>query len=666
MNFLSQAFVGFAAISSMSIVSPCAEDDGTELWLARLTSGSAAEREGAQRWLGIHLRESDYPLLARYAGDADAETSRRLASALSSEDRHLGLTIFLQNEVDESLSALGRLAFDDLLSSWCPGALDKSVSRHTVERLLDDHVGRSFAVSEQLIMTDAVVDRYSRLLDLGVPVVLSPDQVGTEAKIHEFEGSMLDVMTELCSENGLTYRGVGDWAGEEPSRTSWIMVSAKRSSRSKSGGEQIAEWCDIIEAGAPSAAACARALGACGWPAALRWLDQRWAERGDESALEGLLTAAAFGRVGRSLQEPAARAMLLARSEAATSRLQAERIARALIGAGAMTTGGELRAAELLDSWATLDNRQRWIRLYIIEGQRAGAESVRNFVRAMVLNPQPMAPALRFQAMRALAALPEREAVSIVIPNLEMLAVWAKANGHERDLLVLLDALSAEVGELGFGAGSAQDRLLLRWYLRKGEAERAAAILIRCVARSSTTERAILSDQMLAWRVEVGPRLLEASVELALSELSGSELMTVTEVALLGGCLNRNYHEAIFDRIVREPQLTAQEFEELGALVAGPRGGAAQALLEQALAQPNQIDPLARNGLVLGLERALRTLRASGQSERANAMIQSVWRVVAPKSSVWHEGLNSKVWPQEGSGLPIDLSRLERRIPAEF
>ncbi len=674
------------ALASLAPAGAGAEvpEDALDLWLARLASGSANERESAQRWLSVNLETSDFPRLALEARRADAEMARRLALALAAEDRHLGLAVLLQGESSRELVAIGDAAFEELATRWCPGSAGKSASRRTVEMILESRAETVLVSKGGPTSAGELVDSYDRQLGFGLPLVTLPALAGREFKLDSMAGNMLEHLGEFCSDHGLTMTGIGSWEGELPGANAWILISPLSGARSRSGAERLAGWCRSVERGSSDARESALALAATGWPAALQWLDQRWTGRGDLNALEGLILAAGKGRVASSLRRPALRAELLERAdrvldsmevsldgldpqsplEREISAREAERIARALIGAGPMTLGGEGRPGTWFDSWSELNDAQRWLRLFVLEGQRAGTSAERTFLMSLIGSSSAGPVALRMQALRALAAFPPGPLQVPRIAQLEKLVGWSIDVDEEAELLIVLGALGVEPSEEDFGRGTDEQRFLVAWRLSRGEAEQAAKGLLGCLGRSSL-ERRELSDRMESWRLEYGPGFLKEVVDLSLALATDEDRQLLAELALLGGCLGARAQRSFYETLKGEAQPSARELEWLGALVAGPDGVQAERLLMEILVDlPGGI--ARRNGLVKGLNRAVRGLREAGLDERSRNLIQAVWEQVAESDSPLLGRLGPPGWPRIAPPEVLALQKLERRLPSSL
>jgi len=652
------------------------EDVGS--WLERLGSARAEERERAQRWLGMHLESADYPAFATHARGADAETARRLALVLASEDRHLELAVLLLGEGERELAAIGRAAFDDLVRHWCPGASDELARRQTVIRALVQRAETHYREPTRYEELGTVVEGYDRLLDLGVPLVLSPRVAEREQVVAGGEGDALSLLENLCSGHELAYGGVGEWSGEEPGHSAWILIAPKSGVESLRGTDQLARWCKEVDAGGPLAAPSARALAATAWPAALAWLDRRWSERGDENALEGLLTAAARGRVGRSLQRAAGRAALLARADRALdveelrlerledagrrsspSRRRAERVGRALVAAGPVTLGGGGRGFDPFEGWGELDDAQRWLRLHVVEGQGAGSDQERDFVRSLVEAVDAGPPALRFQALRALAVWPPVDGLRVA--GLRELLTWAFARGLERELRVVLDSLDADptAGELG--AGRVAHGWLAGWWLQRGEPVQAARELRAALEGAPTPELAAWSGRLREWRRVFGPRLVTEAGRMLL-QLPVEDRGELAEVLLLGGCLDDEERHQLFEALPPNDQLDARQLELLGALVVGRDGQTALERLIELLREP-PTNPIRVAGYLRALDRAHALLVEAGLEDRRSGLESAVWERSGERDFRLRSRLNARRWPRSEPPQVVDLARLDPGLP---
>ncbi len=677
------------ALSLVVAIPGTAPEEDPTPWFERLRSDSALERQAAQRWLATHLVPGDYPLLAARARDADPETARRLALALGSDDRHLDLVVLLLGEPLDELEEIGRQALDDLLNRWCPGITETSARRREVALAVGEVAETVFVDRARVERLELAVDRLARLGDLGLPLVLAPGIADREVRRAPQEGRAFEHLRALCAEEGLAVTGIGDWSDPmRPGAGSWILVSPKSGARSRTGADRIADWCRVVEAGRPGAATAARSLAASGWSAVLHWLDRRWSERRDEAALEGLLAAAAQGRVGRSLMRADERRALLERADRALDSREreldalnageldaseaqrfAERVARALGSAGPMTLGGGDDSALLLEGWQDKGRAQRWLRLAVLEGRRGGGERVGGFLRALVEDPAELGAPLRFQALRALAQASAPGDGATRVARADELVAWCLEQGQEDELLVLFEALEVP---LTTGAPEVRDDALLfalRRALRAGDSALATTLWLRCAQEVRRPARSALVRTLAAARLESGPRLVGevAAAVLARSEeagVDGDELARRVETCLLAGCLEGRRQGTLGEALEAGGLEARQDgLELLGALVAGPRGeGAERRLLALLRSQPR--DPELIEGLIRALGRALTALDQAGLDDRHRRLRESVWQASASGDSPLHRRLGHQVWPPSRPARVRDLFRHERELPS--
>jgi len=676
--FLALALLAFPDLPAAP---PPAADQGVGEWLDRLASGSAAERNRAQRWLAANLRLDDYPDLAGSARGADPETARRLVHALGSDDRHLALAVLLFDEPEEEVVAVGEQAFDELVASWCPGAASQPVSRHEVLRALREVPGAELVLRPAPVRDGGgesvfeTLDRLARLGGFGVPLVVAPSLADRRFEHGVLQGTPLDLLADLRVRANLSYAGVGDWSGEAPGEGAWILVTARGGARLDDGGRRLRRWCRMVESGGSQADAAARALGASAWPAALAWLEKRWVSRRDRAALEGVLAAAQRGRIASFLNSVAERRQLIGvadqmlASGTAEGRGLALRIARALARAGAMTLGGEDRSGELFNHWEELSETRRYLRLVIAEGQHSGRSDVRERLLQGVEDPRPAHPALRLQGLRALATLPERPLRSVRPAELERLVEWAISSGHGRELIVLLAGLGVEPPPEPLGGIGAFDLFSAGWYLGRGDDDEFVTLLAQRGAKADPRLDPRLpatsswSANLARWREERGPDALEKLVARALETIRGEDRERLQALALLGGCLDGPGQKEVYRRISAELRPSGIQLELLGALCAGPTLSSAQNDLLRYLASPPGA-PDRRRGLVRGLDRAIAVLVAARRDDEASELRTTVWAAAWNEDHPLHESLSLPGWPTRTAPLVIEAARLERDYPA--
>src|SRR5437867_5552752 len=130
-------------------------------------------------------------------------------------------------------------------------------------------------------------------------------------------------------------------------------------------------------------------------------MDHLVRSRADRAALEGLLLAAARGRVAPALLSPAVLEPLLTEAEQAGP--SSARILCALARSGCSDAQGGALAGRLLAGFERATPRSRWIRLFLLARNGCAASEVVPLARALLADPSIDA-ALRLQALHALAA----------------------------------------------------------------------------------------------------------------------------------------------------------------------------------------------------------------------------------------------------------------------
>lgn len=640
--------------------------DDASVWLARLSSQSARERDQAQRWLAVNLAPADYPALVRASRAGDAELARRLTEALAADDRHLGLAVLLLSEEEPALGRLGADAFVELVARWCPGAAGPLAPRARVVALLAEESDAVFELAAGEEAAGPALERLSRLSDLSVPLVIDPGLAGRAPRAHPaLVHTAPEILSDLTRHQRVALWGVGEWDGERPGAGAWLVVLPRGTER-EGGPSRLARWCVAVERGGEGAGLAARALAASGWPAAMSWLAQRWDARDDPVALDGLLFAAERGRVAPALAPVASRRRLLALADAGLAAggeagaRRAERIARALARAGGSAAGGEDLAPFFFEGWDELDARRRWLRLVALEGRgRLDAPQVAR-VAAAFGGSGP--PALRFQALRVLAGL--TPAVAPPAPgDLGTLEAWARARGLDEVLLDLLAALRLAPEALA----GAPETIVLDALARAAPAAAASRLWIAVEAERmrdpaarrwlSWLERRVRRDGAAATAA-----LLEPALEDEAGAGEGSKPRPLERLALLAGCLSPSRQVALFERLASAGRPGPDELELLGALGAGPRGASARRVL---LAELGREPVAAPEILAAAFERAARDLMRALEDRAQAELAGEVWKAVAAPGHPLRERLGPRAWPPPLLPRATRLSELERTL-ADF
>jgi hypothetical protein len=589
-----------------------AEHAGVREALGELSAGSAAGRARAERWLGVHLGGSDGPLVVEAAQGADAEVRGRLVRVLSSDPRHLGLAAALAVEPGREARTVGEAALAELVLAWEPALAGPAITGSELDESLGE-VADDVPLERLRLRLDAPLEgaagRLDRLVGLA-PLVVDDELDGAHELVWTdraqrivpgpaAEGTAVELLPWLARVRGLGLEGHG--AGEEGGVLFHRLCPRRRAGR-ETGVEVLTSWCAAL-AGDESAERRGRAavaLGASGWPAATRWLEERWLAHSDGAALLGLLAAAGRGRMTGSLVSEAQVRTLVDRAtaplEAGAPADEDVRLAQlalhALRAASPLGPDGGDLSEVILEGWERAGDAALWWRLAAVEGQASGSPAVCSAVEE-VLAREDLPPALTRVALGALGALPGVErGARVGAPE----ALAGSVRGPE-DLARVADALAragavppeawAEPGaERGVRLEGSGALLPLAWWFRAGETGPAAAHLVALDGPDDAAgvEALLVVADLLrtaAWRGEGG----RADAVLARARPAAGE--TADRLALLAG------RGAALDAAAREAVLAGTE-GRLGALCLGAAGA-----LEEG-------GPGARDELVRRLAEALR------------------------------------------------------------
>ncbi|MAF65219.1 MAG: hypothetical protein CMJ84_06130 [Planctomycetes bacterium] len=641
--------------------------DEAQAWLDRLAAPSADERDRAQRWLAVHLVRDDYAALARAAEDGDAELVRRLAGALAADDRHLALAALLLVEDAPALAALGADVLEELVSAWCPGASDLRAPRGTVIRALARVGEHRFELSAGVVSLPRLAARLARLGDLGVPLVVDPRLEGRAPRaLTERTGTACDLLAELAHAGRLSLSGVGDWEAEQPGAGAFVLI-APRGGRSDSGVELLRAWCASVQRADERASAAARALAASGWPAALAWLERSWFERDHAAALDGLLAAAARGRIAPVLCLDEGRRRVIAAADEglargdAVGRRRAEEVARALARAGSLSPLGEDLSPALLAGWDAGDEERTWVRLTALEGRGALAPAVLARVVEMAERPAGSV-ALRRAALRVLAGL-TRPPEELRVAGLGALWAASGVNGGQAELGDLL----AAVGGVDPDAAEVPAPLRFDALARAERGAAALALLLQSMAERAapTTRREWV--RALARRVEregatSTARLLEPGFTAAHAPANEA----LMGLALEAGCLAPTFEVRLFERLREGGASAPGELRLLGELGAGPRGSSARELLlarlDELAAAPGG-DPAAAEELAAAFDAAARRLAEARRDDLLARFVAAAHIATAEPTHPLHRRLAAPAWPPPRLPRATPLSALERSLP---
>ena len=609
--------------------------------LALLRAEEAGRRREAQRWLARHLSREDYPVLAFQASSGDGEFRVRLAQALGSEDRHLGLVALLLDDLDPRAAALGEAAAREALRRWDPSLFDPPRPARRLPREWEEQWTRPYALAGERGDLAERIDRLDRLGGGPAPLVLDPTLLGWRGETGEggepLVGSWGELVAAITGEAGVSFE-VHAWreGGESGGGHPWVRICKRGTEGRASGGELLLRW--LRASARPydpggSAAAC-RALAQSGWPAALEWLGERWERSADEAALAGLLDGAARGRVAAALRPAAAPRALLARLSDHPG--QAPLIAHALAGLAACTSDGALLADILTEGWGRADDLGRWVRLVAFEGLGVPAPQASPLCRELLqLDSTP--PWLARQALRAfvVVASPGEAPLEVGGTLFERVTDAGQAEELAREL-VAAGARPAGgwaggwAGEPpssgGRGAAAPAPATLARalWALGAGEVTLGRRQLWRLLDGGSDPRA--LARILARWERGVAAGALAAEAGAG----EGGAPPTWRRLLLLAGAVPPAELEARLDELISRDGWNADELAELGAAagLAGVTGVRGREALVRALGSG-----AAAGDLRVALELAFSGLERGGEGVIAEAFAHRLRALAASEGN---------------------------------
>ncbi|GEM_PF-2926075 len=379
-----------APAGMLSEIGPGARQEDLSQLVADLGADELEVRDLAQQELAGRLLEieSGAALVPLLEGKTPG-VRRRLALLLGADDRLLRHAVELAVASNAEFADVGRQAIDAQLFRWSCSAFDEpSVASFDVSRqptrfpsAWEERAGVRVAVDPNAGGGLGAFDRLDLHGGGPAPVILDPQVVermvrrpSPPLEAFRVDGSWTDVLEGLATVHEAAYQvqgfrypgdrlGAADADSEAPARA-WIHVVGRGSTERApvgrdlraSGGSVIKRWCVTAarEGNVVRQSAAARALAGLDWAAAVHWFEDWWHSTGDVVALEGLMAAAARGRVAPSLQRAASVRSVLAFIDRESREVAA--LQRAISRAG-----GEGRAAEAeavyAEASASMDRR---------------------------------------------------------------------------------------------------------------------------------------------------------------------------------------------------------------------------------------------------------------------------------------------------------------------
>ena len=316
--------------------------------VAALGADELGAREAAQlalagRLLSLEAGSELAPLLE----GASPGVRRRFALLLGAEDRLLRHAVELAVAGSAEVASVGRQAIDAQLLRWSRSAFDEpAVAVYDLPRqstrlpaAWEDRASARVAVDPNAGGGVAAFDRLDLFGRGPAAVILDPQVVermirrpSPSLEALRVDGTWTEVLEALATVHGAAFqvqgfrypedeRADGGADGRPPAR-SWIHVVGRGSTERApigrdlraSAGSVVVRWCVAVmrEGNVLRQSAAARALAALDWAAAVYWFEERWQRTGDVVALEGLMAAAARGRVAPSLQRASSVRSILA------------------------------------------------------------------------------------------------------------------------------------------------------------------------------------------------------------------------------------------------------------------------------------------------------------------------------------------------------------------
>ncbi len=653
--------------------------------LQDLAAADGAQRAQAERWLAANLDLARYPVLAEAVLGGEAETARRVANAIGSDGAHFSLAMLFLDEREPRLQEVGRGAVRRILMRWNRDVDKKGLQGPRLEERYDQMTrlqASDVVLCDPAAPLEVTLARMGRSAAFPFGIVLDPFARSRRApstiRAEPWRGTWREVLDEVVNDHGLALEafGLDEPSPGQPVPQGFLRITSARELDKSRGSDLLLRWCSLLsEPGdLERRVAAARALAASGWPDALAWMEERWSTDGDAASFEGLMLAAAEGRVVHGLARPAGIGQLVARAEREFGRgpsvdreILAEVLA-ALGKAGGRGPGGEDLAAAVLAGWEQAGTQGRWLRLAALERQSLGAaqaEGPRRRIRELLASGPPRALAL--QALRTWSALGAGGAIEWD-PRVVVLGLDSVADVRDRlDMLLRAGLRPPDAWRLAQDLdprwGTLERLFVLSWWLGCGEEPAAARQLVEFLRRQGhgQREQETLGQVLAGWRAAGRPQDAEAVLRLARSYVNGeSELLALERSAVLAG-VEPGVLEEILGRAPRGPLAWAGDVPLLGAV--GGRGGGQGARLllvaglDEFLGAENGGRP--PQELVEALRAAMEGLYALGLDPEARAFYSQVREVVGRRGSgPWVEAVRGRSWP--------DPPRLDRRTLGEL
>jgi hypothetical protein len=444
-------------------------------------------------------------------------------------------------------------------------------------------------------------------------------------------GAFDALLFQCLEDRRVTCAGFG-FGGPHP----WLHVGYAPDLGRKSGATLIAEWCrDVLQyPDRPRGAGAARALAACGWPAALVWLERRWLALADQNARSGVLLAAGRGRVVHSLGDSRVVEALLGEligsdNRAAADRFLVRSVGLALANAPHVDLGNEALAPRVLSALRWSDPgaargafgssvEASIFGAAVCSGLRGATPEYLSAMRARLGEPlaadDRSAARERFEIARMLARVPRAEpapgGVQLSDALLQLL-VERRAISEFASWLQVLAAQPSDAWRAPERAarlpGAARAALIELW-LASGDTSTAAQLVASwCEGSEPLHELA----QRLAVRARFGDaQRIGRTLALALERTRGAAAARAERLELLSGVAAPDKQIARAQAFVAAGTLAFDDWPIAGAIAGSP---GSEALAELVAAHAVRVIAVERTldaPWVDALARTLRDLRA--------------------------------------------------------
>lgn len=646
-------------------------------------------RHAAGEWLAARLRVADYAAVAQAVQGGTVEVRARLAAVVGARDAHLGLAALALTDVNDAVEAWGREALVQLLLRWDRAALDPPMPRRMTPESWAEELRSDLRLELRADTWLAALDRFDRLGRGPVPVVVDSSleanlpsraaRVGGEV----ISGPWTSVLHVLTGAGGLGYvvqswrqtggEGLRSAAGTRP----WVRVCRSVDGRGATTAQLVEGWIRGVqrELDPAGTVASARALARHGWPAALDWLERRWLERGDLAAMEGVLAAAARGRVVPSLARRSTVQSLWLRVDTALAQKEpgaealAARVARALAQAAATDLDGvalvDLHCAGVAGAAgaagaAAGSEAGRWARLVVLEGQGLGTPAARAFAGDVLFGEA--GPSLRLAALRALLACRDvHQAVQPrVLPRERDLFLHGARAGAGPELpaaLAAVGAVPAQPGVLGVDAEvepRAARMPRLAWHLLSSPDDGELGARLLAAEAQNPSSLAALSGVLRGLLAQGRGDALQA----ALDQLAKAQPELALRLQLRLDLASPEAQRRRLDAILAADRRGEAMWDDLALLTASrDLGWRARAQFLEAVEAGGPMELLQPR-----IEQALEALQERRMDEAARAFLVNLRRQAVQADHPLAAVLLGRDWPPPRRRLQRDLERLERRF----